>query len=248
MKSKRYIGLASLGLFLVSSASYAQGSASTAQAAQPPAQEPLTAYRGVQIGLRVALDVPGGDLVTNLPMSDALGVGMSLALDVGSKLTDHLYLGGYLEGFLGSEGNLFKDQCDAIDDRVRESSSTGSSESACSRVGYGLGALATYDFLPTKTFSPWVGAGIGWQKQTFDLVFADGSFSGIHFPLMAGVNFRARGDNSVMGVGIGPYIAYDMGKYSSAEMTIQDIHMTANDSDIKMHHWLQFGIKITLGI
>lgn len=97
-----------------------------------PEPTPLSRV-GFQAALRSGLSMSGGAVAHARPMSDELRFQLPLLIDIGAKVTRHLFLGGYT-------GMTFADG-----------------------MGARLGAELQIHFAPTHFSNPWIGYGFGYE-------------------------------------------------------------------------------------
>ena len=209
--------------------------ASRASAQAPPER------RGFQLAFRPGVAVPFGKAAQDLKMSDVASVQyVPVLVDVGGKILPQLFLGGYVGlGFGSTAGEL---------DRL----CTANGGNSCSTFSFRIGFEVLWNFLPAGSVNPWVGYGIGYDSLAFgkssnDLVNAAG-FSGVEFAhFLAGVDFRVS-----RAFGLGPYIDYSLGQYSSVAVSTLDNNtgstgtLTSEVRGKTVHQWLALGLRLVL--
>lgn len=163
-------------------------------------------------------------------MSDSLSGMIPIWVDLGYKLNPNIYLGAFFQYGIAQ---IKSSVCPAPAD--------------CSASDIRFGANIHYHIMPKETFDPWIGAGIGYEilnlKTTVSMTTpvgtisqtTDGSDKGMEF-----FNIQVGGDYKVdPKCGVGPFVAFTLGQYSSATMNGQSgsIDKTA------IHQWLMFGVR-----
>jgi hypothetical protein len=178
--------------------------------------------RGFEFAVRVAYAIPMGDITEDNSLSDAVSGGIPLQLDLGYRVDNHLFIGGYGSYLIGFEG----DNCDDID--------------CDSPSGMRIGGEIIYNILPvTHSFSPWIGAGIGYEWLWQSAGGIDATARGMEFfNVQLGVDFRVG-----RYMRVGPYGLFALGQYSKA--SLDDV---SSDIDNKgTHEWIHLGVKATFG-
>lgn len=194
------------------------------------------AHTGFQLAVRGGVSGPLGKL-TGEPddsLSRSFRIQVPLTLDIGGKVSDHFFLGGYLGFGFGAAGSNFDDVCNT--DLV-----------TCGAGSLRLGALIQYHFRPAARVNPWAGYGIGLEASAVvaQLPQGDASFgaSGWDFGrLMGGVDFRLP-----TGFGVGPYAELAVGRYSNLhEESPGGRDQTFDIPQKAVHAWLTLGVRIVL--
>lgn len=191
---------------------------------------------GFQMAFRTGYSVPMGSIMKNaagaggeLKMSDVTSGQVPIILDIGGKVIPELFIGGYFGlGFGGTAGQVH-DSCKAANE-------------SCLGVSAQLGIEAQYHILPAGSANPWLGYGIGFESlalsESHDNATQTTSFGGFQFArLSGGVDFRVN-----RGFGVGPFIEYSLGQYSSVHSGGQDIDIQNKSG----HQWLTFGVRFVL--
>lgn len=228
-------GIGVIGVALLSSVS---GLANAQEGApieeMPPPNDAPPARTGFQLGLRTGYSIPMGKLADgeNSEMSEFTTGQVPLLIDIGGKVIPNLFVGGYLGlGFGGAAGNT-ADLCDAAD-------------ASCVAISFRLGIEAIFSFLPDGAINPWIGYGIGREAtgvggSNDDDQESTVTYSGWEFArFMVGADFRI---NRTFGVG--PFVDYSLGSYSTVSVTNDPGADADNDIDeTAMHQWLTFGAR-----
>jgi outer membrane protein W len=192
---------------------------------------PVASHAQVTLGLRLGFAPAMGDASDGSDMSDMIKSQIPLQLDVMYKVMPNLSVGGYFGYGFGQNGDFTKAICDGegVD---------------CSTSVKRLGVQAAYSFAPMDGFTPWAGAGLGYEWGTVAAemggVSADVSFSGFEF-----LNLNVGGDFKVNEqFGVGPFLGITFAQYSNAEFL-------GEEGDIEekgIHNWLQFGVRGTFDL
>jgi hypothetical protein len=189
---------------------------------------------GFQMALRSGYMIPFGQ-ATGVPGADMTNIfsgQVPLILDIGSKLSESFFLGGYVGlGFGGAAGTL-GNLCNRV-------------QASCVTASFRLGIEALVYLSPDAATNPWVGYGIGLESTGFNATaggetvqFAAAGWEFGH--LMAGVDFRMS-----KSVGFGPVVDLSFGQYNHA--TIQSPGVPQQDGTIAnqaMHEWLLVGARV----
>ena len=181
------------------------------------------AHRGFQLALRTGYSVPFGDVTKNKPMSDSFGGQVPFTLDVGGKLGDYVFLGGFLGTSVGGVGKPLAETCEA-----------------CSTVGAWFGAEVLVSLLPAGKVDPWLGYGVGMEYNSVHVEGAVVEFAG-YVPLMltGGVDFRM---SRIFG--LGPFGGLAVARYSKAGADDGDDTYTIELEKITATHgWVTFGVR-----
>jgi hypothetical protein len=213
-------------------------STTTSNAEVPAARDPDAApppRRGFQMALRPGIAVPLGSAQKNVSQSDVFGSQFAVAADLGVKLNENFFVGGYIGLGLGGVGGATADQCDA-------------QKASCSAVSARIGAEVHYHIIPQGKINPWVGYGIGFESsgasQTVGISSVSTTRTGFELAhLMGGADFRISKD-----FGVGPVVDFSIGRYSKANVS-GDLKSVGGSGDIPdgaWHEWLTLGARLTI--
>jgi hypothetical protein len=165
-----------------------------------------------------------------------------LQLDLGSKVTEHVHVGGYMGFSIGAEGNDIdvEEYCDDDDSNLEN-------DISCNAYGFRIGAQAQYHFAPDQTTNPWLGYGIGIESHTQSLQDRPRGYSerttasGITYAkLDAGLDFR-------LPVGLGIYGEAALGRYTKSTTYIRGERVSTGAIDDRdWHLWLIFGVRLVV--
>ena len=225
---------AAVAAFLVVLAPRAALAQQTPDAApQAPAAPP--AHSGFQMAFRTGLGLPFGNTsgAPNDGYSQLVSAQVPLMLDIGGKLNPHFFLGGYLGLGFGGVGSDLDAVC-------------APSSVTCVHASFRLGAQLQYNIAPAAKVNPWVGYGIGIEASGVGAE-ADGNqvstaLAGFELArLMAGVDFRMGS-----GIGIGPFVDFTLGRYSSATFDDGFDNESVDIQDKALHSWLTLGVRFVL--
>jgi hypothetical protein len=194
-----------------------------------PARARVTppAGSGLELGLRVGVEVPTGTSVKSSRIDMSLIVGKALPLwaELGWRFSESLSVSAtYQVGFGFIDGCDLNATCGARDDR--------------------FAVHATWRFTTEGVADPWLSAGAGyeWFRLTERGAYqANLTVKGpVMADLQAGIDFiPARGWVA------GPFLSFAIGKFSSASGTIlgQAVAVTYPESNRSRHHWSQLGFR-----
>jgi hypothetical protein len=209
----------------------------------PPADAPPPTRRGLQLGVRAGYAVPLGQFeggTSALPdrtevrqsndLSRLYGGQFTLLFEVGAKVQDHIFVGGYLGGGLGGAGSDFRSLC-------------GQSGVSCLTSLFRIGFEGQYHFIPDGLVNPWLGFGIGYEAASFSARGPSGearaSTSGVEFAdLILGVDFRLTKQ-----VGFGPVLDVSVAQYGNAELQTNGTIRGGELAEKALHSWLTLGAR-----
>jgi len=196
------------------------------EGAAPPAS------RGFQLALRTGYSLPMGKATgeDGDDLSKGLGNQIPFLVDLGGKLTDNIFLGGYIGAAVGKEGSDLEKLC-------------GTSGISCTTAAFRIGALFEYNFLPNQKVNPWLGYGIGIESNAIN---AEGNgrkasvtITGFEFAhLMGGVDFRL-----TELFGIGPFVDLSIGQFDRVTNDDGSSKETTTIDKKAMHQWLTLGVR-----
>lgn len=184
---------------------------------------------GFQLAIGSGYSIPFGNVDDSLSQSNFVSGQVPLLMDIGYKLSPHVYMGAYVGLGFGQAGDRLANLCD--DSGVDCSSST-------LRVGFNL----QYHMNPGDRWNPYIGYGIGYEFTSFEASGPGGnaavSVSGFELArLGVGVDYRASS-----AIGFGPYADLGLGIYSN----ISDGGPSMPLASASMHGWLGLGVRATL--
>jgi hypothetical protein len=212
-------------------------SATTTSNAEVPTRDPAApppARRGFQMALRPGIAVPLGSAQKNVSQSDVFGSQFAVAADLGVKLNENFFVGGYIGLGFGGAGGVTADQCDAA-------------KASCSALSARIGAQVHYHLIPQGKINPWVGYGIGFESsgtsRTVNGLAVSTTRTGFEVAhLMGGADFRISKD-----FGVGPVVDFSIGRYSKASVSGLSAAAGSNDiTDGAWHEWLTLGARLTI--
>ena len=221
----------------------------TASSEAPPAGQPAPedgappAAMGFQAHLRLGLRGPQGR-ATSAPedkLSNRYSRQIFTFVDAGAKVTEDLYVGGYVGFATGEEGS---------DPRVESLCDPDITEGVtCSAEAYHLGIELQYSFRPDQRFNPWVGYGIGWEVATQSLRDSIGdrreesSVSGLELARIGlGADWRLG-----RAVGLGFFLEFALGRYTRKEASVNGKELGSGSiDDPTLHSWIGLGIRMAV--
>jgi hypothetical protein len=182
---------------------------------------------GFSLGVRAAYAAPMGEAETGTDLDKSISGGVPLWLDVGYRVSPHVYLGAffiYEFGFVGADCKSINVSC-AVHDIT-------------------FGANVQFHIKPGARFDPWVGVGAGYEVLGFNASYngerASATVSGIQLlNVQLGGDFRPSSSFAV-----GPFLSLSLGRYGSTSET--DAHGRQSDTSIEspaIHEWLLIGVR-----
>jgi hypothetical protein len=181
---------------------------------------------GVELGLRIGYALPVGSIELGGPaLHDIFSGVLPIWIDAGYRLSPHWLFGAYFQygvGFLQ-------------DFRFCSFASTG-----CDGSDVTFGAQVHYHVLPTRSFDPWVGAGVGYEILNYELGrdFTRQGFNGVQFFVgQAGLDFKGTPK-----WGIGPMIATSVGMFSSCSQYYPG-DCSIGGPSLSLHAWVTLGLR-----
>lgn len=202
---------------------------------------PMAASAEANIGVKLGLSFPGGDVAQDVPMKDSISMAIPLELSVNFALAPQLDLGvygGY--AFVKQDADLV-DSCDAAG-------------GDCSEHLWRLGVKGEYKLAPPESgFVPYVGASLGMEWDVtnvkIDAAATDltETLSGWEFGLEAGADMKSSETFSVgafVGLAFGTY-----GKYKDEGTLLgYDVSGSGDITNTAMHEWFTIGVRGTFGL
>lgn len=165
---------------------------------------------------------------------------MPFEIGLGGKIIEPLYIGGYLNVAVGSEGD------DRHTERHCESGNDVSDDVSCSGTSVHLGLELRYAFTPADSLSGWVGYGFGYTAGV-QTISDEGRYSetstaqGFELArLSGGLDVRA-----ARGFGFGPFAVISVGRYVHRRTTINnDVTFSGEIEEPTQHAWLSAGLRL----
>ncbi len=199
---------------------------------------PEASNETVQLGLRtMGWSFPVGRMNrSGRPVSEAIRGAFPLLLDLGGKLTRHVFVGGYLGFNAGRVGEAFGVLC--------------AGSVSCSANNVRIGLQVQVHLRPARRLNPWVGLGFGTEATTItaesrvgdytQTVGGTSSFQGIELlHATLGLDHRAA---EVWGYG--PYVTFTAGRYETTTVrSVVGTNRTSAIEDPSIHHWILFGFR-----
>jgi hypothetical protein len=107
-----------------------------------------------------------------------------------------------------------------------------------------VGIELMYEFLPSEALNPWFLIGSGWEWTNFSGANHSVTMNGWEYlNVQAGLDFGLS-----RAFGIGPYVGFQAGTYSSMDMGGQPGGGKIPPDSRAFHGWFQFGVKGTLNL
>ncbi len=153
-----------------------------------------------------------------------------LLFEVGAKVHDHIFVGGYLGGGLGGSGSEFQSMC-------------GRSDVSCLSSLLRIGFEAQYHFIPDGLFNPWAGVGLGYEAASLHVRGPGGeanvSASGLELAdFMIGADLRVS-----QKVGLGPVLSASVAQYGTAKIESNGTTRSGDIGDRAIHSWFNLGAR-----
>lgn len=198
---------------------------------EPPPQS----HRGFQLAVRSGVALPAGRLSESTAMAGLASAQIPAFLDIGAKVTRHLFIGGYGSLGLGGVSDRWERRC--------------SDKSDCSSRSMHIGAQIQYHFAPAERVSPWIGYGVGYE-WLWTQGHPETTYHGPEYGrFMLGVDARLSRE-----LGFGPFVDATFARYtrisyeqdfrgassSNAVVTSTDI------DDTSTHSWVTIGLRLVL--
>lgn len=176
---------------------------------------------GFELALRASVALPAGDASSNARLSGVVGVQFPLALDVGYRIGEYVFVGATGQYAFGTIGSASCDQ-----------------GASCSQSGGQVGAEVLFHPLGRPALDPWVGLGFGFEwlilSESSGGQSANASVGGFDWLVVtSGVDF------ALGPVRLGPFVGFTMGEYT---------HLTSGEviTNKALHFWVSAGLKFTV--
>ncbi|HEX7667785.1 MAG TPA: hypothetical protein VF407_24830 [Polyangiaceae bacterium] len=183
------------------------------------------ARTGFQMAARLGYQVPLGNAADGVKQSDIFGGQVPVYLDIGGKVHPNVFVGGYLGLGIGGCGDGF------------------AQSQSCASASFHFGAEILVSILPDRLVDPWVGYGIG--IETGAVSTGDnrtGSLLGVEFGhFLGGVDFRV-----TKGFGIGPYLDFGVGEYTSQSYKVNGVELTSGIDGKAVHESFTLGARFVV--
>lgn len=179
--------------------------------------------RGFQLGIRTGYRTPLGKTDSLADMSEWTSGQVPIVADIGSKVSEHWFIGGYAGLSFGRGGS----RC-----------------STCVSTGVMGGFEVLYSFLPSGRTNPWLGYGLGVEGLSLTDTHPNVNYTlvGIEFAhLLGGIDFRI-----TKAFGVGPFIDFGAGQYVSASISDSVRYSSGSITNRAFHQWLALGVRFTV--
>jgi hypothetical protein len=228
----------------VATAAPAAGQGAPPESSEQPDEGPA-ARTGFQMAFRTGLKFPFGDATGRKgdELARRYAYQLPIIFDLGAKVHEAIYVGGYFGLGFGSEGSdgRIEAYCDDNDDNFQN-------DVSCSTLSIELGLRAQYHFQPGKTWNPYLGYGIGFAAVYQSLRDQSSGYteesrsSGVDYvKLETGIDFRKRV------VGIGPFLELTAGRFNKEVSEVNDDETFDGSIDQRAwHFWLMVGARFVL--
>jgi hypothetical protein len=200
---------------------------------------PALAQEGrLSLGLRGSCAVPFGEARGGTSLKEVTTLAVPVQVDVDYRIDDRWSAGVY--AFYGPV---------TVADETRRQLAASGLLSIGGHRQQRVGAQVTRTFLPAARFAPWVGvaAGYDWTRYAWARR-ATGEeteigVSGLEATVQAGGRYRV-----TPRVAIGPYVAFDLGRYGKDIVWVQRAgNSSSSIADKGLHQWVRFGVKLSYG-
>lgn len=204
-----------------------------AHAVEQEQDSPPGAGTGLQAAVRVGYSRPMGQFqgLAVLELANLFDWQLPILADVGVKLGEYVFLGGFLGYAAGGAGATFDGICEVSD---------------CSVSSFRFGLQIHVALRPSARLNPWIGYGIGYDFSALHVDDPRGAVSlgvrGIEFAhLMLGADYRL-----AKSFGFGPYLDYAFGVYT--DRTVETPAYSRDDTlhDADVHSWFTAGVRMVL--
>ena len=198
-----------------------------------------TAAMRFELGARAAYGLPMGDADASVSMSSAFENVVPLWLDAGIAIGSGWFVGGYFQygvASVKSGGPLCP-----------------TAASACSAHDVRVGVeVAMHIPLRDRRFDPWFGVGFGYEWLTYGLSASSATKTFEGSETLRGLellNLQLGCDAMVApSVGVGPFIAFSLAKYSDYSYSITSRGSLPQESSGsvdggKLHQWIFLGVR-----
>jgi hypothetical protein len=203
---------------------------------EPLPKPPPLGRRGFQAAIRTGVAIPFGSLKDNddpgviggrTTMRDLVGPQLTLAADIGAKVTKWIFIGGYIDFGSGLAAGDLSRSCDAL-------------RRDCRALSFRLGAEIAYSIAPEDRLDPWIRYGLGYSSLAAGDDDIDLTYRGFDFGRFgAGLDIRIS-----RVVGLGPYVDFTVGKYASRRIETATGVVTGDISGRAFHYWLTIGPRL----
>jgi hypothetical protein len=197
------------------------------------------------MAFRLGLAFPAADATGE--SGDSLGSRYAwqipIAIDIGAKVTERAFVGGYFGIGFGSTGSDSRVEaaCNDDDDDLEN-------DISCSALTMRAGLAGHYAFQPGERMNPWLGYGFGYEGATATISDSERAYretvsmSGYTYgELMGGLDLR----NSA--VGAGPFASIAVGQFTHSSTEVDERRLFGGEVDDRaLHVWLTFGMRIVV--
>lgn len=211
------------------------------------AAESHPAHTGFQGSLQMGLSYPLGQ-ATAAPgdkLANRYGSQWQpFLLGFGAKVSEHVYVGGYVDATFGSKGRDTE-----VKSACRDADNNLENDIGCSSFTVRAGLETRYSFTPAQVTDFWLGYGIGptLASETIKDRVIDRKettqVTGWEFVrLSAGATFRL-----TKGFGFGPYILGSLGHYFHETTRVQKVTVyQGRIEDRAWHVWMGLGLRLVV--
>lgn len=202
-----------------------------ARAAEP--DRPPDAGTGLQAALRVGYSRPIGEFTGKavLELTNLFDWQLPILADVGVKLGEYAFLGGFFGYAAGSAGTTFDGLCEVGD---------------CSVSSFRFGLQIHAALRPGARLNPWIGYAIAYDFSALHIDEPRGEVSlgvrGIEFAhFFLGADYRL-----AKAFGFGPYLDYAFGVYTDRTVETEEYSRDDTIHDAEVHGWFTAGMRMVL--
>jgi outer membrane protein len=200
---------------------------------------------GIELGFRIGYGIPAGTTDGSVALSNRFTGVVPIIFDLGYRLHRRVYLGAFFQYGIGF---------------VNEGS--GGLANICAQQGYHcsssilrFGGDVRFHVMPGRKVNPWLGAGLGYEKMSFDAHIAvneltpsqdvHATASGIEFlHLDAACDYRLAAN-----LFIGPFISVSVARYLNEELTFPESGQrlpfvrSVDIPNSAIHEWIMLGLR-----
>ncbi|HVU01200.1 MAG TPA: hypothetical protein VHE30_05590 [Polyangiaceae bacterium] len=199
---------------------------------------------GFQMSIRTGVSFPTGDATG--ASGDTLGRRYAwqipLALDLGGKVSDSVYVGGYLGLGFGGEGSDFvtESACRDDDDDLQN-------DIACSAFSFRLGVEGEYSFSPGERWNPWIGYGVGFESSEESIEDRRRHYRETQISTGYTLGKISVGVDRRAAVGFGPFLEVALGRLTHGRTLVNDAEVGSGTIPAQAFHaWITLGLRMVI--
>jgi hypothetical protein len=215
--------LASLSLLVIFSAVGSANAQPKDESAPVAEQDSAPKPPRAQLGVRMAVAVPMGDLDSHSSLDEALGTTFTTDLMLDLRPHERVILTPYVGLAKGSAGSAMQKACDQT-------------HTTCLQGGYQVGGMLRFAYARTSKVEAWIGYAFSHEWRYVGNSQVSGSFAGNEHHLVTGLDFYLKGVSK-----LGIYAEIAGGTYDTAEADFAGSRFTVRDPG--EHRWMSVGFQ-----